>query len=240
MPRGRDERTVIQVRIGEDGGDVGADLSVHLTVEQELAALSIMRAVAGGAAAAPAGIEGLDRVIERVMAGRYVVIVAGGEGGDTRRHPQRAEGLVALAQALNGPARAALLTLRGGDNRPGVESILTWQSGYPFAVDYRTGVPTYRPDHRAIDDLAGVDLVLLLGDWRAMPEAAIQAFRHVSTIAIGPGASSAPCQAQLRDRYRASRHSRGRHRLPARRHPGTRGAPAFRAADGRECALLAR
>jgi formylmethanofuran dehydrogenase subunit B len=121
-----------------------------------------------------------------------VAIVADGEDGDPARPSQRAEGLIALTQALNTPVRAALFTLRSGDNRNGVESLLTWQTGYPFAVEFRSGVPTYGTDRRGLDDIGSVDAALLVGDWRAIPAASLAALASLPRVVVGPGASDAP------------------------------------------------
>src|SRR5438034_8616101 len=74
----------------------------------------------------------------RMTGARYVVIVADGEPGLTPVDPARAEALVTLAQALNGPTRCALSTLRGGGNRSGADAVLTWQTGFPFRSEEHT------------------------------------------------------------------------------------------------------
>ena len=49
------------------------------------------------------------------------------------------DSLIALAQLLNGPTRAALSRLRAGGNRSGAEAALTWQTGYPMRVSSASG-----------------------------------------------------------------------------------------------------
>lgn len=208
-PEGRASRTVVAIRIGADGEMDGADLSLQLPATAELAALGILRSIVAGGPMpdAAAGISGLPELAARIAAARYVAIVAGGEESDAARPSQRAEGLVALAQALNGPTRAALFTLRDGDNRNGVESLLTWQTGFPFAVDFRRGAPTYSPDLRGLEDLACVDVALVLGDWRTIPETTLAA---VTTVVIGPGATEAPGNPRVAiDTGRAGIHEGG-------------------------------
>src|SRR5256885_13327395 len=94
----------------------------------------------------------------RMTGARYVVIVADGEPGLTPADPARAEALVTLAQALNGPTRCALSTLRGGGNRSGADAVLTWQTGFPFAVDFARGYPSYQPQAGAATLLGGGDV----------------------------------------------------------------------------------
>ena len=209
-PDGRASRTVVSVRIGTEGAVDGADTSLQLPATEELAALSILRSIVAGGSVpdAAASIAGLPELAARLVAARYVAIVAGGEDGDAARPSQRAEGLIALAQALNGPTRAALFTLRSGDNRNGVESLLTWQTGFPFAVDFRSGAPSYSADRRGLDDLASVDVALVLGDWRSRSRSDTRP--PLPAMVIGPGASEAPGNPRVAiDTGRAGIHEGG-------------------------------
>src|SRR5438552_3294297 len=109
-------------------------------------------------------------------------------------HPDRAEALIALAQALNGPARCALSSLRAGGNRSGADAVATWQTGFPFAVDFAPGYPCYRP-HAGAAVLLGrgeIDVALLVGSPAGVPPAVAAALGQVTTIAIGPRVSAAP------------------------------------------------
>lgn len=193
-PGGRASRTVVSVRVGTDGAVNGSDVELQVPAALELAALSMLRSIIGGGALPDTarGINGLPELAARLVAAKYVAIVADGEDGDPARPSQRAEGLIALAQALNTPVRAALFTLRAGDNRNGIESLLTWQTGYPFAVDFRSAVPVYGTDQRGLVDVDSFDAALLVGDWRALPPAALAALASLPLVVVGPRASEAP------------------------------------------------
>lgn len=194
VPEGRASRTVIAVRIGDEGAVDRANETLQVPATGELAALSVLRALIAGAtgSAVPGAPAGLPQLAARLAAARYVAIVAGGDEPESNRLAQRAEGLIALTQSLNTPTRAALFTLRSGDNRNGVEALLTWQTGYPFAVDFRRGAPEYGAARRGCDDIACFDAALVLGDWRTVPAGSIAALDGLSTVVIGPGASEMP------------------------------------------------
>lgn len=207
-PEGRASRTVISMQVGTDGAVEDADSSLRIRPGDELAVLSAMRSmIAGGAAISP--VAGLPELVARLVGARYVAIVADGEDGDPARPSQRAEGLIALTQALNTPTRAALFTLRRGDNRNGAEALLTWQTGFPFAVDFRAGVPVYGADRRGLDDLESVEAVLLAGDWRAIAPASLARLAPLPKVVIGPGASEAPAPTVSIDTGRAGIHEGG-------------------------------
>ncbi len=127
---------------------------------------------------------------------RYAVLVADGEPGPIPADPARAEALVTLAQALNGPTRCALSTLRGGGNRSGADAVLTWQTGFPFAVDFARGYPSYQPRTDAAALLGGgeVDAALVIGSPATLPEPVAAALAQVRSVAIGPRASAASFQ----------------------------------------------
>jgi formylmethanofuran dehydrogenase subunit B len=185
-----DDRAVVSVRIGDAGGPTSPLL--QLDDAQEAAVLALLRGLVLGRlpTSAPEHAE-LVALATQLTAARYVAIVGPGEGRDARRAALRAEGLIALAQALNGPTRCTLISLRDGGNRTGVESTLSWQSGFPFAVSYATGAPRYDPGERGLRQLWRTDAALLLGDWRALDDGVLAALAEVPTVVVGPRASEA-------------------------------------------------
>src|SRR5262249_34323213 len=137
VPSGRSGRRIISVSVGGDRAPGGAELELALEPADEIAALSVMRATVVGNALGelPATLGAAVDAARLLREAKYAVIVHEAEPAGESSNPLRAEGLIALAQALNGPTRAALSSLRAGGNRSGAESVLTWQTGYPMAVD---------------------------------------------------------------------------------------------------------
>jgi formylmethanofuran dehydrogenase subunit B len=205
VPDGRRGRTVVAIRIGTAGVLDGADLSGTLDPSDELAALSLLQCAARGQrVAVPPRLAFVDAIASRMSSARYIGIVTPTEapwaGSDLEppqegtRSPERSESLIALAQAWNGPTRAALLSLRAGGNQNGAEALLTWQAGYPLRVSYSDGAPASglgsvagMPAHAAV-------LSVGYGPWPAggrgnSPDPA-------RTVSIGPRASEQPAAAQ--------------------------------------------
>src|SRR5256884_8489922 len=83
--------------------------------------------------------------------------------------------------------------LRGGGNRSGADAVLTWQTGFPFAVDFGRGYPTYRPHAGAAERLAGgeVDAALVIGAPATLPGSVARGLAAVAPGAIGPPARAA-------------------------------------------------
>jgi formylmethanofuran dehydrogenase subunit B len=192
-------RTVVSVSIGVDAGPADADLQLALTPDQELAALAELRAglqgrQLGGVEVPP----GVAELAGRLTQSKYVAIVHDGEPSEERRTAERVDALIGLTQALNGPTRAALSTLRAGGNRNGAEAVSTWQTGFPFAVDFSRGAPRYQPDRRAgTAEAASPSAVLVVGAPESLAEPLRSSLERVPAVVIGPRASAAPFSARV-------------------------------------------
>jgi formylmethanofuran dehydrogenase subunit B len=194
VPDGRRGRDVVSVSVGADRALPGADLALELGPDQEIAALSLMRASVLGREfplSSPAARLAVE-VSTRLTRAKYAVLVHDAEPTEEPRNPLRAEALGAFTQALNGPTRAALCTLRGGRNQVGAEAVLTWQTGYPFAVDYSRGYPRYAPGERGLGRPSQAYGVVLLAGSPFLEAGAQAAFSQVRSVVIGPRASEAP------------------------------------------------
>ena len=206
VPDGRRSRTLVSVDVGDSRGPSDADLRVALSTAEEVATLTALSALVAGAvptgdhavAGTPPGTPGsLTRARElmpTLLAARYAVLVADLEpdANHAGRDPGRADALIALAQALNGPARCALSLLRAGGNRSGADAVATWQTGYPAAVDFSRGYPRYRPyDGTAGARLARgeVDAVLVIGSAALVPGELLSMMAQVRCAVVGPKAS---------------------------------------------------
>ncbi|MGH7614608.1 MAG: hypothetical protein ACREMW_11295 [Gemmatimonadales bacterium] len=191
-PNGRRSRTVIAVDVGSARGPADADARVSIAPEQEVDALAVMRAtVLGHAVEETEPIRPAADLARQMTRARYVALVHDGEPSRQPSDPVLAEALITLAQALNGPTRCALSTLRSGGNRSGAEAVMTWQTGFPFAVDFARGYPRYRPHAGAAVCLARgeIDAALVLGSPAGVPEPVATALGGVACVAIGPRAS---------------------------------------------------
>ena len=176
VPDGRRSRTVVAVDVGDARGPQDADHRVALSARDEVDMLTALKASAFEAESGSGALEtAAGNLGALIRAARYAVIVADAEpAGEARRGIDRADALIAVAQAFNGPTRCALSLLRAGGNRSGADAVMTWQTGYPAAVDFARGFPTYRPHDGGLDarlSRGEVDAVLVLGAARSSPSA---------------------------------------------------------------------
>jgi formylmethanofuran dehydrogenase subunit B len=202
VPAGRAGRTVISVSVGRDHGPADAEVEIALEPAQEIPALSVMRAVVAGhpLGELPPPLAAAASAAARLMKARYAVVVHEAEpGAEPTRDPYRSEGLTALAQALNGPTRAALSSLRAGGNRSGAEAALTWQTGYPMAVSYRAGYPQYIPGYRGLPAAFAGEMaaMLVVGAAASLGAGLADLAGRTPVVLVGPRASEAGFPARV-------------------------------------------
>jgi formylmethanofuran dehydrogenase subunit B len=205
---GRSARKVIAVDVGRTRGPDDADVRFTVMPDREVGTLTEFTAVLNGrddrggvsldgtvAAGRMRFPPGSDEVtaLQTLLSGKYVALIADAEPDEDMgvRDSGRTAALIAFAQALNGPTRGALVTLRGGGNRSGADACLTAQTGYPAAIDFARGYPRYRPYDSAVPRLArgDVDAVLIVGSAAGLPAEVASSMSHVPVVAIGPSAS---------------------------------------------------
>ena len=200
LPRGRRDRTVIAVDVGDQRGPDDADVRIQMTAaEEELFLASLRASLAGRTLGDRSLVARVTELATRLNRARYSAIVVDAESPPVVLH-WRSDALIALTQSLNSNTRCALSIMRAGGNRNGADTVLTWQTGFPMAVDFSRGVPRYQPEDATIPRLArgAIDAALLVGNASAIPAAVTSALRGVRTVAIGPRASQSPIPAGIR------------------------------------------
>jgi formylmethanofuran dehydrogenase subunit B len=181
---GRAARTVVAVDVGDSRGPADADVRVTIAPEDEVATLMMLRQHRGP-----------ETLLQVLGSGRYVVFVADTELDEgTARDHGRAAALIALTQALNEGARAALSSLRAGGNRSGADACMTAQTGYPMAVDFARGYPRYRPYEGAARWLerGEADAIAVIGASAHLPNVVAETARRMPCVVLGPRASEGP------------------------------------------------
>jgi len=189
-------RRLIGVDVGDNRGPGACQERIRIETNDEVDALAVMRAAVLGRSLGdlPSSLSGAAELGRRLAAeAKYVGIVFDAEPERDEKDEGRTEGFVALAQALNGPTRAAAWGLRGGGNRNGFEAVLTWQAGYPFAVDFGARSPTYVAEETAAERLARgrYRAVLVVGNPAGIPSAVAAEVGRIASVVLGPRASEA-------------------------------------------------
>lgn len=124
---------------------------------------------------------------------RFGIIFFGSELTVGAMAHRTVEALLQLVTDLNDGRRFYARRMRRAGDVAGADSVLAWQTGYPFGVDFSRGYPRYNPgEFTGPDRLARgeVDACLLIGGATAndFPPAALDHLARIPTIVLdSPG-----------------------------------------------------
>jgi formylmethanofuran dehydrogenase subunit B len=99
-----------------------------------------------------------------------------------------------LVRDLYADTKFAVMPLRGHGNVTGIDSVLAWQTGCPFGVNFSRGYPRFNPgEFTAVDLLARdeVDAALVVASdpVAALPRRAVERLKQIPTIVLDTRAS---------------------------------------------------
>jgi formylmethanofuran dehydrogenase subunit B len=189
----------VAVDVGEAQAGPPADERLAVPAAREIETLLVLRALLRGRRVETARVESLGLSLEslRGLAQRladcaYGVLVHDGNPPPARREPLRPAALTALVQGRRGRGRLRTLALQGAGNPVGAESVLTWQTGFPFAVSFTRGYPRHDPHALTAEGLLArgeVDAALLVGadPSQYLSPRALGHLREIPRVAVGEG-----------------------------------------------------
>ncbi len=192
----RHSRTVVVVDVRPTATARMADVFLQIQAGSDYEVLTTLHALVQGkriTAETVGGVPvtGWQELATRMKACRYGVVLAGlGLTMSSGREFNLSE-LAMLAAELNASTRFSVVLMRGHGNVAGADQVLTWQSGYPFAVSYARGYPAYGPgEFSAVDVLARGEcdaaLILASDPVAHLPRAAAQRLREIPTVVLDP------------------------------------------------------
>jgi formylmethanofuran dehydrogenase subunit B len=98
---------------------------------------------------------------------------------------------LSLVRDLNRRTKFLIMPMRGHFNVTGANVVFTWQTGYPYAVDFSEGYPRYNPGETSTVDIlsrgeSDAALVIASDPVSNFPRAAVQNLVHNPLIVIDP------------------------------------------------------
>ena len=81
----------------------------------------------------------------RMKQAHFGVILFGGGLSMTRGRYLNGEAVLALTRDMNSFTRFVCLPMCGPGNVAGADSVLLWETGFPFGVNFSRGYPRYNP-----------------------------------------------------------------------------------------------
>lgn len=197
-PKGRRDRTVVVVDVRPTSSTRLADHFLQVRPGADFEVLTTLRALIkkpgflekpGFFGGVP--LERLEALVEEMTSCRFGVVFMGMGLTQTRGRDLTVSELFTLVAELNEYTRFSVIPMRGHGNVAGADQVMTWQSGYPFAVNFARGYPVYGPgEFTAVDVLARGEadaaLILASDPVAHFPAAAACELERIPTIVLDP------------------------------------------------------
>lgn len=98
-------------------------------------------------------VEHLEEVAEAMIGCNFGVIFFGLGLTMSKGKNRNVDVAISLTRDLNMRTKFVIMPMRGHYNVTGADTVFTWQTGYPFAVDFSLGYPRYNPGETSAVDV---------------------------------------------------------------------------------------
>ena len=198
VPGGKKDRTVVLVDVRRTKSAPVADIFVQVRPGKDFELLWALRAAVKGRRLNPdiaqttgVPLETITDLAERMKACRYGVLFFGMGLTMTRGRHFNSGALLALATDLNEYTHFVAKPVRGHGNVTGADNVVSWQTGFPFGVNFARGYPRFNPGEFTTVDLLSrgeADAALIVASDPAanFPRAAIERLKEIPVIVLDP------------------------------------------------------
>src|SRR5262249_6757716 len=151
------ERTVVVVDAERTETAARADMFVPIENERDFEAIWTLRSLIRGrpapASLPGASIEPLRRLAELMIGCRSGIVFFGLGLSRTGIGHRNVEAMLRLTIELNRHACFYARRMRVAGDVTGADSVLCWQTGFPFSVNLARGYPRYNPDEFSANEM---------------------------------------------------------------------------------------
>lgn len=195
-PNGKKDRTVVLVDVRKTPSAPVADIFLRVKPGKDFELLWALRALVKGRRIDPnieeitgISLETLTDLVEKMKNCRYGVLFFGMGLTMTRGRHFNSGALLALATDLNEFTHFVAKPVRGHGNVTGADNVVSWQTGYPFGVNFSRGFPRFNPgEFTTVDTLSRgeADAALIIASDPAsnFPRAAIEHLKKIPVICL--------------------------------------------------------
>ncbi len=209
VPRGRPDRTCVVVDGRRTASAQEADIFLQVRPGKDFEALWILRALVQGLSVEADQVQSETGVpltawldlAERMKRARYGAMFFGEGLITTGGGHLNAEALLALVRELNDFTRFVCRPMASIGNAVGADNVLSWRTGYPFAVNLSRGYPRFSPGEYTANELLArreADAAMLISvDAATLGPAAQEHLAKIPVIALGSQKWSFPWPAAV-------------------------------------------
>ena len=196
IPNGKKDRTVVLVDVRKTPSAPVADIFIQVKPGKDFEVLWALRTLVKGKVIDASievetgvSLEVLEDLAQRMKNCRYGVLFFGMGLTMARGRHFNSGALLALATDLNEFTHFVAKPVRGHGNVTGADNVVSWQTGYPFGVNFNRGFPRFNPgEFTTVDTLSrgDADAALFIATDPAsnFPRAAIEHMKKIPVICL--------------------------------------------------------
>ena len=195
-PNGKKDRTVVLVDVRKTKSAGVADILIRPKPGKDFKVLWALRALVKGVSISTdieketgVPLEVLTDLVERMKNCRFGVLFFGMGLTMTRGRHFNSGALLALATDLNEYTHFVAKPVRGHGNVTGADNVVSWQTGYPFGVNFSRGYPRFNPgEFTTVDTLSNGDadaaMIIASDPGSNFPKKAIEHLKNIPVVVL--------------------------------------------------------
>ena len=194
--RGRSDRTIIVVDPRESDTSKIADIHLQLDWDRDYELLDAMRAALFGKEILYDEVAGIPKeeimeAVEVLKNAQFGILFFGMGITHSRGKHRNIDTAIMMVQDLNDYGKFTLIPMRGHYNVTGFNQVATWESGYPYCIDFSAEYPRYNPGETGANDQlqnkeADAMMVIASDPGAHFPQKALETMAEIPVIAIEP------------------------------------------------------
>ncbi len=194
--RGQQDRELIVVDVRKTDTAKLANRFVQVRYGEDFELLSALRLVINGKELEADEVAGVSKedileLADRMKTCQYGTLFFGMGLTQSYGTHRNIDAGISLVRDLNHHTKFSIVAMRGHYNVTGIGEVLTWQTGYPFAVDFSRGYPRYNPGETTANDVlqreeADAALIIASDPVAHFPKKAVEHLARIPMITIGP------------------------------------------------------
>ena len=196
VPNGRKDRYVVLVDVRRTPSAPVADLFIQIKPGHDFELLWALRAFVKGRKVDPnlaertgVPLATMEALVQRMKSCRYGVLFFGMGLTMTRGRHFNSGAVLALATDLNEFTHFVAKPVRGHGNVTGADNVVSWQTGYPFGVNFSRGYPRFNPGEYTTVDLlargeADAAMIIASDPGSNFPRPAIEHLKRIPVIVL--------------------------------------------------------
>lgn len=194
--RGHQDRELVVVDVRKTDTSKIANKFIQVEYGKDYELLGALRAVVNGNEIDIEEVGGVKKediyeLAEKMKNCQFGVIFFGMGLTMTSGKHRNVDNAISLTKDLNRHTKFSIMPMRGHYNVTGFSEVLTWQTGYPYAVDFSTGYPRYNPGETTANDIlqrgeADAALIVASDPVAHFPRKSVEHLAKMPLVYIGP------------------------------------------------------